>query len=679
MTDVLDKEAARTRVAELGRSLRYHNHRYYVLDDPEIADSEYDRLFRELCDLEQRFPEFLTPDSPTQRVGGEAVPVFRTVEHAIPMLSLGNVFSDAEFEDFDRRVRERLGDSDNPVEYCAELKLDGLAVSLVYRDGSFEFGATRGDGATGEDISHNLRTIRNLPLVLALPEPPALLEVRGEVLMPRAGFQRLNQEAARLGEKTFVNPRNAAAGSVRQLDPKIAERRPLAFYAYAVARVEGAALPETQRDVLAWLAAQGFTISDEVRTGVGPAFVEGFFRDIQARRPALPYDIDGIVIKVNALRKQQALGMVSREPRWAVAYKFPAELAVTRLEAVDFQVGRTGALTPVARVQPVFVGGVTVSNVTLHNMDEIRRLGLAVGDTVEVCRAGDVIPKITRVVHPDEARQDIAVPAACPVCGSALVQEEGGVIIRCSGDYTCEAQVLRRLAHFVSRKAMNMEGLGERWLEQFLDAGLVRQPADLYLLTREKLLAAGLEGMGDRLADNLVRAVDQSRRTTLPRLLYALGIRGVGESTALALALHLGDLETVMAADAARLTQLPDIGEVSAGWIVAYFAYPAHVEQARFIHAQLVLEPVVRAAAQPLAGQTWVLTGTLSTMGRDDAKARLLQLGAKVSGSVSKKTSIVVAGEAAGSKLADAQKHGVTVWDEAQLLAFLREHDLAPD
>ena len=663
-----------TQVMSLREQLRYHNHRYYVLDAPEVSDAQYDELFQQLKKIEQSYPELQTPDSPTQRVGGEAISAFQTIVHTVPMLSLGNAFSSDELKDFERKLKDRLETTDiSELEYCAELKLDGLAISLIYENGLFKQGATRGDGATGEDISHNLKTIRNLPLQLNTLNPPSLLEVRGEVLMPKAGFDKFNAEAQLKGERLFANPRNAAAGSVRQLDPNIAAKRPLAFYAYSVTQIEGAILPNTQYDVLQWLKSFGFTISDDIKTGKGLAFVEGFYADIQQRRSLLPYDIDGVVIKVNELAKQQALGMVSREPRWAVAYKFPAQVASTVLESVDFQVGRTGALTPVARVKPVFVGGVTISNITLHNMDEIRRLGLHIGDTVEVCRAGDVIPKITQVLARGESSSLIELPACCPVCQSPIVQDDKGVIARCSGDVYCEAQVQRRLAHFVSRKAMNADGLGERWLEQLLEKGLIKHSADLYDLTAEKILAANIEGMGEKLADNIIAAITKTKHTTLQRFIYALGIRGVGEGTSLALAQYFGTLEAIKSADEEALKQVPDIGEVSAKWIVAYFSQETHLKQLEQFVAAGITWPIIdieQAQHQPLVGQSWVLTGTLSSMGRDVAKAKLQQLGAKVSGSVSKKTTIVVAGAEAGSKLADAQKLGVTVWDETQL------HDL---
>lgn len=663
-----------TQIAQLKKQLRHHNHLYYVLDNPQISDAQYDDLFQQLKTLEQQYPSLQTSDSPTQRVGGQALLAFNSISHTVPMLSLGNVFNEPELIDFERKVKERLETSIN-IEYCAELKLDGLAISLIYEKGVFKLGATRGDGLTGEDISHNLKTIRNLPLQLSTANPPDLLEVRGEVLMPKAGFEKLNQQAQVKGEKTFANPRNAAAGSVRQLDPQIAAKRPLAFYAYAVAQVEGQTLPTTQYEVLKWLEGMGFSLSEGVATGMGVDFAQAFYAKVQQQRSQLPYDIDGIVIKVNELAKQRALGMASREPRWATAYKFPAELASTTLESVDFQVGRTGALTPVARVKPVMVGGVTVSNITLHNMDEVRRLNLAIGDTIEVCRAGDVIPKVTQVLHKSDSGKLIDLPSACPVCASAIVQDDKGIIARCSGDIYCEAQMQRRLAHFVSRKAMNVDGLGERWLEQFLEIGLIKNAADLYTLTQEKILSAELEGMGEKLADKIILAIDKSKQTTLQRFLYALGIRGVGEGTSLALAQYFGSIEAIQAATEESLKQVPDIGEVSAKWIVDYFFEPAHQALLTAFQVNGVTWPdVVITDNQALTGQSWVLTGTLNTLARDAAKEKLQKLGAKVSGSVSKKTTVVVAGAEAGSKLADAQKLGVSVWDEAQLLALFAQH-----
>ncbi|MBK7299612.1 MAG: NAD-dependent DNA ligase LigA [Moraxellaceae bacterium] len=658
----------------LREQLRHHNHLYYVLDNPQINDAQYDELFRQLKQLEQQYPQLQSPDSPTQRVGGQALLAFNTLNHKVPMLSLGNVFNQPELIDFERKLKERL-EITNDIEYCAELKLDGLAISLIYEKGIFKQGATRGDGVTGEDITHNLKTIRNLPLQLNTQNPPLLLEVRGEVLMPKAGFQKLNQEAQANGEKVFANPRNAAAGSVRQLDPQIAAKRPLAFYAYAVAQIEGQMLPNTQYEVLKWLESMGFSLSEGVAIGTGVSFAQDFYQRVQQQRSQLAYDIDGVVIKVNDLAKQRALGMVSREPRWATAYKFPAELASTTLESVDFQVGRTGALTPVARVKPVLVGGVTVSNITLHNMDEVRRLNLAIGDTIEVCRAGDVIPKVTQVLHKVAQGQTIELPRCCPVCQSSIVQDEKGIIARCSGDIYCEAQMQRRLAHFVSRKAMNVDGLGDRWLEQFLEIGLIKTAADLYTLSKESILEKNIEGMGEKLADNILSAIEKSKTTTLPRFLYSLGIRGVGEGTSLALAQYFGNLEAIQSANEESLKQVPDIGEVSAKWIVDYFSQTAHQDLlAKFISQGVTWPEMAVAQHQPLVGQSWVLTGTLTSMGRDDAKAKLQQLGAKVSGSVSKKTTVVVAGAEAGSKLSDAQKLGVSVWSEAQLLDLLAQH-----
>jgi DNA ligase (NAD+) len=658
----------------LREQLRHHNHLYYVLDNPQINDAQYDELFQQLKQLEQEYPQLQSPDSPTQRVGGQALSAFNTLNHKVPMLSLGNVFNDQELIDFERKLKERL-ETTSEIEYCAELKLDGLAISLIYEKGIFKQGATRGDGVTGEDITHNLKTIRNLPLTLNITNPPLLLEVRGEVLMPKAGFQKLNQEAQAKGEKVFANPRNAAAGSVRQLDPQIAAKRPLAFYAYAVAQIEGQPLPNTQYEVLKWLESMGFSLSEGVDVGTGVSFAQDFYQRVQQRRSQLAYEIDGVVIKVNDLAKQRALGMVSREPRWATAYKFPAELASTSLESVDFQVGRTGALTPVARVKPVLVGGVTVSNITLHNMDEVRRLNLAIGDTIEVCRAGDVIPKVTQVLHKVAHGQMIALPSCCPVCQSPIVQDEKGIIARCSGDIYCEAQMQRRLAHFVSRKAMNVDGLGERWLEQFLDIGLIKTAADLYSLTKDAILQKNIEGMGEKLADNILSALEKSKITTLPRFLYSLGIRGVGEGTSLALAQYFGSLEAIQTANEENLKQVPDIGEVSAKWIVEYFSQTAHQDLlAKFVNEGITWPEMTVAQHQPLVGQSWVLTGTLTNMGRDAAKAKLQQLGAKVSGSVSKKTTVVVAGAEAGSKLSDAQKLGVSVWNEAQLLDLFAQH-----
>lgn len=684
----VDQEEATREIERLRAELRHHNYRYYVLDDPEVPDSEYDRLFRRLRELEEQFPTLISDDSPTRRVGGEAMPAFATVMHEVPMLSLDNVFGAEEFADFDRRARERLGDllggsadlfASPVICYCCEPKLDGLAISLVYEDGLLVRAATRGDGVTGEDITHNVRTIKSVPLRLSGDAVPRLLEVRGEVVMPKAGFLRLNEQNAARGDKTFANPRNAAAGSLRQLDPRIAALRPLEFYAYSLMRSDGMKPAPSQFDMLQQVHALGFRISREIRRGEGVAFVQAFYDDIQARRDSLPYEIDGVVIKVDATRLQQELGFVSRAPRWATAYKFPAQEAITVLRAVEFQVGRTGALTPVARLEPVAVGGVTVSNATLHNFDEIERMDVRIGDSIVIYRAGDVIPKITRVLP--ERRPDgtvpLALPTHCPVCGSDIERPEDEAIARCSGGLFCPAQQKESLKHFVSRRAMDVEGLGDKWIDQLVDLRLIRTSADLYGLKSDDLLA--LERMGDKLADNLLRAIDRSRTTTLPRFLYALGIRQVGEATALALARHFGNLDSLIAADEAALMQVADVGPVVAESIATFFRQPHNLEVITALRARGVHWPDLEAQGereQPLAGQSWVLTGSLAAMSRDQAKEKLQQLGAKVSGSVSKKTHCVIAGEAAGSKLADAEKLGVTVIDETAFLHFLSSHGL---
>jgi DNA ligase (NAD+) len=685
----VQREEAAREIEQLRADIRHHNHLYYVLDEPLLPDAEFDKLFQRLQALETEFPDLLTADSPTQRVGGEALATFSTVTHEVPMLSLDNVFNAGEFLEFDRRARDRLGDllgqggdlfGAPELTYCCEPKLDGLAISLVYEQGLLVRGATRGDGITGEDITHNVRTIHTIPLKLKGRQVPALLEVRGEVLMPKAGFRKLNERQQARGEKTFVNPRNAAAGSLRQLDPNMTAQRPLVFYAYSVVRSEGLKMPPSQYETLQLLAALGFTISDEIRRGEGAAFVQSFYEDIQQRREGLPYEIDGVVIKVDSSRWQNELGFVSRAPRWATAYKFPAQEAVTTIQAIEFQVGRTGALTPVARLAPVFVGGVTVSNATLHNFDEIERMDVRVGDSVVIYRAGDVIPKVVRVLaerRPADALP-VVLPTQCPVCGSDVERPEDEAIARCSGGLFCPAQQKEALKHFVSRRAMDIEGLGDKWIEQLVDLGLIKSSADLFRLKKDDLTP--LERMGEKSADNLIKAIAQGKATTLPRFLYALGIREVGEATALQLARHFGRLDALMMADEAALMQVPDVGPVVAESIATFFRQP---------HNREVIEQLVELGVhwedleaqadkpQPLAGQTWVLTGSLATMSRDQAKEKLQQLGAKVSGSVSKKTYCVVAGEAAGSKLADAEKLGVQVMDEAAFVELLAVYGLS--
>jgi len=661
------------RIEALRREIREHNYRYYVLDDPSVPDAEYDRLMRELEALEAGHPELVTPDSPTQRVGAEPADRFGEVRHAIPMLSLANAFSEDDLNAFYKRIRDRLGTEDD-IEFAAEPKLDGLAVSLLYEDGKLVRGATRGDGVTGEDITQNIRTIKTIPLALHGGDWPRVLEVRGEVYMPRKGFEALNARARERGEKTFVNPRNAAAGSLRQLDPRITAERPLAMFCYGVGKVEGAALPDRQSTILERLQDWGLRVCPERDVVTGPAGCLDYYRRIGAQRDRLPYEIDGVVYKVNRLDLQEDLGFVSRAPRWAIAHKFPAQEEITLLRDVEFQVGRTGALTPVARLEPVFVGGVTVSNATLHNMDEIERKDVHIGDTVIVRRAGDVIPEVVGVVverRPKDARP-VLLPAVCPVCGSEVVRAEGEAVARCSGGLYCAAQRKEAIKHYASRRAMDIEGLGDKLVDQLVEAGLVDHVDDLYRLTPAQV--ASLERMGEKSAQNLIEAIDRSRQTTLERFIFALGIREVGEATARALALHFGDLAPLMQADEEALQRVPDVGPIVARHVVSFFHQPHNREVIdRLLAAGIEWEAieVTPAGEQPLAGRTYVLTGTLESMTRDEAKARLMALGAKVSGSVSKKTTAVIAGAEAGSKLAKAEALGVEVLSEEDLKALL--------
>lgn len=654
--------------------LQQHNHAYYVLDNPSISDNEYDQLRRQLIDLEQQYPDCIQADSPINSVGGVPLASFRQVTHASPMLSLGNVFNEQDVRDFMRKVNDRLSDAQQNPEYEIELKLDGLAVSITYMNGQLTQAVTRGDGQIGEDITHNIKTIRNLPQVLRADS--ALLEVRGEVLMPKAGFAKLNREALQKGEKTFANPRNAAAGSLRQLDPTIAKSRPLAFFAYSINQ----GLPthiQTQSQALLWLKDLGFTISETqlVRTAEE---LQQYYLNMIEQRPELPFEIDGLVVKVNDLALQQQLGFLSREPRWATAYKFPAETVITRLKAIEWQVGRTGQLTPVGKLEPVNIGGVTVSNVTLHNIGEVHRLDVRVGDAVSVHRAGDVIPKITRVwldERPADA-QVVTLPARCPVCDSAVILPEGEALARCTGGLYCTAQQTEALIHFVSRRAMNIDGLGERWLMSFFEHGLVKTVADIYDLKQHQAALLNFEKLGEKSVDNLLNAIEQSKNTTLPRFIYALGIGGVGETTARNLAIQFVDLAPLMQADTAQLLQTPDVGEVTAMSIYEFF-HAEHNQEviARLLDAGIHWDAVSREVVgnQSLQGQSWVITGTLSTMGRDEAKAKLQALGAKVSGSVSTKTTALLAGENAGSKLANAEKLGVKVVSEDEFLEILAQ------
>ncbi len=666
----------REEIDALRQQLRLHAYRYYVLDDPLLPDSEYDRLMRRLQEIEAAHPQLLSPDSPTQRVGGEALSAFDTVRHELPMLSLDNAFDEQELRAFDRRARERLG-SEAELDYCCEPKLDGVAVSILYEHGMLVRAATRGDGSTGEDISANVRTIASVPLRLLEGAVPARLEVRGEVYMPRAGFAEMNRRAVQAGEKTFVNPRNAAAGSLRQLDPRITARRPLEFSAYGVGVVDGSSMPRTQSGMLARLREFGVKTSAQIRLVHGVEHCLEYYAGMQQRRAQLPHDIDGVVFKIDSLDLQGRLGFVARAPRWAVAYKFPADEVLTVLQEVEFQLGRTGALTPVARLEPVFVGGVTVSNATLHNMDEVERLDLHCGDTVIVRRAGDVIPQIVRVLverRPPGAAA-VVLPRECPVCGSAVQRSEGEAVARCSGTLVCAAQQRETVRHFASRRAMDIEGLGERLIEQLIEKGLVRNVSDIYHLEGDAL--AGLERMGEKSAAKLLRAIERSKHTTLERFLFALGIREVGEATALALARHFGNLDALMAADVAALQQVPDVGPVVAGHVQAFMG----VEQNRTLIERLRRAGIEWAdverppASAPLAGASVVLTGSLESMSRDEAGERLVRLGAKLAGSVSARTRLVIAGPGAGSKLDKANALGVAVWDEAQLLEFLRANE----
>jgi DNA ligase (NAD+) len=773
-----------TRIAELRRRIEDANHRYHVLDDPSIPDAEYDRLMRELEALEAAHPELADPSSPTRRVGNAPSSAFAEVRHEIPMLSLGNAFADEEVADFVRRIEERLDRSD-PV-FSAEPKLDGLAISLRYERGAFVRGATRGDGATGEDVTANLRTVKAIPLHMRGEDAPEVLEVRGEVYMPLAAFRAYNEKALKDGGKVLANPRNGAAGSLRQLDPRITAQRPLAFYAYGIGVIEGAALPATHSETLRLLRDWGFPVSAESDVVAGVEGLLGYYRGMGAKRDALPFDIDGVVYKLDDYAGQREMGFVSRAPRWAIAHKFPAQEQSTELLDIEIQIGRTGAATPVARLKPVQVAGVVVTNATLHNADQIARLDVRVGDTVIVRRAGDVIPEIVRVVpeHRPADAQPWSMPPACPICGSEIVREEGEAVWRCSGELTCAAQRKEAIRHFASRRAMDIEGLGDRYIEDLSDLGYVESVADLYRLTLDDLLKMKREAderdgttpetvksgkIATKWAENLIEAIDRSRATTLERFLFALGIEHVGESTAKALAAWFGDLELIRRLPWPLFKRVPDIGgevaralghffdqsgnqqaidallergvrigdvhppsaklrpeldfatllvdleipkitRIRAEQLAAAFAdaaalrdAPEHAfvvaglpaDSARALagwladadHAQLLtrsgealttlqsrLPEDDEAPAGPLEGKTVVLTGGLAAMSRDEAGAKLEALGAKVAGSVSKKTSLVVAGEAAGSKLTKAQELGIEIWDEAQLLAFLAAH-----
>lgn len=671
-----DSAAVQAELAELRRQIDYHNQRYHELDAPEIPDQDYDRLFQRLLELEVAWPALITPDSPSQRVGSAPQSGFTQVTHALPMLSLDKVFDDDDLQRFEERSKKRL-QLDGELAYSCEPKIDGIAVSLIYQHGMLVRGATRGDGTTGEDITHNIKTVRDIPLRLQGGGFPAVLEVRGEVYISKSGFARMNEEALQRAERTFVNPRNAAAGMLRQKDSRETAKRPLTMFCYSTGLVEGGELPDTLDAIFDRLHAWGLPLNPLRKTVRGISECTHYCNELLQQRNSLDYEIDGVVIKVNSVLQQQALGMNARTPRWAMAYKFPAEEVATTLLDVEFQVGRTGTITPVARLEPVFVGGVTVSNATLHNMDEVERLGIHIGDRVIVRRAGDVIPKIVAVSVATPTPQQIVAPALCPVCQSPVVKEEGEVLLRCSGGPVCQAQLEQSLLHFASRTAMDIEGLGSKLVEQLVAQKLVGNLADLYRL--DQLTLTNLDRMGEKSALNLLAGINKSRQVTLPRFLFALGIRDVGEATALNLANHFGTLEAVMGASVEALTDVPDVGPIVAKRVATFFSEPRHQQLVRaLLDAGVVpaAQQVLPRESLPLAGQTWVVTGTLEAMDRNAAKAALQTLGAKVAGSVSAKTTCVVAGPGAGSKLATAQELGIKVIDEQEFIRLLSFHGI---
>ncbi|EKO3576662.1 NAD-dependent DNA ligase LigA [Vibrio metschnikovii] len=662
------------RLQELRQILNEHAIRYYVEDAPTIPDAEYDRLMRELLEIEAQYPQWVSEDSPSQRVGGAPLSSFESVTHERPMLSLDNAFADSELDSFFRRIGERVAATQH-ARFCCEPKLDGLAVSLLYVDGRLTQAATRGDGTTGENITENVRTIKSIPLKLSGTGWPSRIEVRGEVFMPKEGFERMNAQALKKGQKVFVNPRNAAAGSLRQLDSRITAKRPLAFYAYSVGVVEGAELSTSHYDRFLQLKSWGLPVSPETQRVENAQQVKDYYQTIMAKRADLPYEIDGVVIKVDDIALQEKLGFVARAPRWAIAYKFPAQEEMTRLNEVEFQVGRTGAITPVAKLEPIFVGGVTVSNATLHNADEIERLGVMVGDTVIIRRAGDVIPQIVSVVlerRPQEA-QPIIFPSHCPVCQSDVERVEGEAVARCTGGLVCQAQRKEALKHFVSRKAMDVDGLGDKVIEQLVEREMVETPADLFKLRAGELTV--LDRMGPKSAQNITQALINAKHTTLARFLYALGIREVGEATAMNLAQHFCTLEAISQASVEQLIEVQDVGMIVASHVHAFFSQEKNqrvVQELRDLGVTWPdIEPQDAAKPQPLAGKTVVLTGSLIQLSRSEAKAALQSLGAKVTGSVSKNTDMLFAGEAAGSKLVKAQELGIEIFSEQDLLDLL--------
>ena len=662
------------RLNSLREEINAHNYSYYVLDDPEVTDSEYDRLLRELGNIEEQHPELITPDSPTQRVGATPLDSFSEVNHEVPMLSLGNAFSDQDMSDFDKRIRE--GVEKNSIEYAAEPKLDGLAISLLYKNGLLERAATRGDGRTGEDVTLNIRTIDAIPLKLRGKNFPPLIEIRGEVVMPKSGFEKLNRQQVQKGEKPFVNPRNAAAGSLRQLDPKITATRPLSFYCYGVGLIEGMSLPSKHSDMMEKLKSWGLRINPESKVVKGVKGCIDYYESLSKKRNDLPDEIDGIVYKVDDIQFQDVMGFVSRAPRWAIARKFPAQEEMTTLLDIDIQVGRTGALTPVARLSPVFVGGVTVSNATLHNQDEIDRLDVRKGDTVIVRRAGDVIPQIVSVVKSRRQGKPrrFHLPEKCPVCNSETARFDDEAVTYCTGGLFCEAQRKEAIKHFASRRAMNIDGLGDKLVEQLVDEGLINTIADLYHLEVEKLCE--LDRMAEKSAKNLVGSLIKSKSTTLSRFLFSLGIHSIGETTAQTLASHFATLENIMNATEEGLLEVPDVGPIVAENLLTFFKQEHNLEVVKQLLDVGINWPEIKKKSmdeQPLSGKTFVVTGTLETMGRNDAKAALHELGAKVSGSVSKKTDYVVVGENAGSKATKASDLGIKILNENELIKLLAQ------
>lgn len=673
----LTQEQAQAEVHTLRAQLEDHNYQYYVMDAPSIPDAEYDRLMKALIKLEKAFPALQSPDSPSQKVGGVPLSKFEQVTHEVAMLSLDNGFEEEDLLAFEKRLQDRLLNF-NDLEFSCEPKLDGLAVSILYENGVLVQAATRGDGQVGENITQNVKTIANVPIKLRGENIPTRVEVRGEVFMPKEGFEKLNDSQRLAGAKVFANPRNAAAGSLRQLDSRITAKRPLLFYAYSMGVIEGESL--TQLDLhterLAALGDWGIPLCKESSVALGAQACIDYFKKIGQTRNSLSYDIDGVVFKINDIGLQQRLGFVSKAPRWAMAQKFPAQEEMTRLLDVEFQVGRTGAITPVARLEPVFVGGVTVSNATLHNQDEINRLGVRIGDTVIIRRAGDVIPQVVSVVLADrpEDAKEIAFPQHCPVCESHVERTESEAVARCTGGLVCAAQRKEAIKHFASRKAFDIDGLGDKIVEQLVDASLIKNPADLFKLNLPMLTS--LERMGDKSAVNLLNALETAKSTTLAKFLYALGIREVGESTARNLALHYRELNDIMIADIDSLIEVQDIGEIVAQHIFHFMREPLNIDIIDELIELGITWPAIEEASkeqQPLLGKTIVLTGTLSQMGRSEAKAKLQDLGAKVSGSVSAKTDLLIAGEKAGSKLSKAESLNIEVWDEGQMLAFFAE------